>query len=214
MGEPLLGNRIFQRSYDVILTEDVVEGFRAVFSGEDLVAHGRDRKEDCGFVSTGFCLCGMIPDFVEKRRRYSEAKLRIGGLIDGESDEIARMSGVVAVLHEMMPHYYWTGFYRVVRDSLVVGPYQGSSACARIDWGKGICGTAWKIGEVQLVADVSACPGHIACDARSRSEIVVPVKDARGRLVAVLDVDSTELGAFDDEDREGLLAILDGLIRG
>ena len=134
--------------------------------------------------------------------------MRISGLLEGETDLIARMAGVVAVLHGAMPHYFWTGFYRVVGGGLVIGPYQGTPGCARIAWGRGVWGTAWKTGETQVVADVHAFPGHIACDARSESEIVVPVLGRRGAVVAVFDVDSEERGAFDGVDRDWLVRIL------
>ena len=150
-----------------------------------------------------------VPTAGEKRELYARAGLRIGGLVAGEPDRIARMAGIVAVLHGVMPHYYWTGFYRVSGDSLVIGPYQGTPGCARIGWGRGVCGTAWASGETQLVADVHEFPGHIACDARSASELVVPLRDAQGRVVAVLDVDGLAAGAFDEVDRaelEGILA--------
>jgi GAF domain-containing protein len=153
---------------------------------------------------------GVIPDSNEKTRLYAEAEMRISGLIEDEPDSVARMAGVVAVLHGLMPHFFWTGFYRVVGGGLVIGPYQGTPGCARIAWGRGVCGTAWKTGESQVVADVHAFPGHIACDARSESEIVVPVRDPRGRVIAVFDVDSEELGAFDEVDREWLERILGG----
>jgi L-methionine (R)-S-oxide reductase len=146
----------------------------------------------------------------DKRALYDHAAQRIRALVSGEPDEIARMAGVVAVLHGTMPHYYWTGFYRVIGGSLVIGPYQGTPGCARIGWGKGVCGTAWETGETQVVPDVHAFPGHIACDARSASEIVVPVRDGRGRVVAVFDVDSLETGAFDGVDRLALETLFAG----
>ncbi|MEP4076463.1 MAG: GAF domain-containing protein [Haloferula sp.] len=150
-----------------------------------------------------------MPDSTEKTRLYGEAEVRISGLISGEPDAVARMAGVVAVLHGVMPHYFWTGFYRVVGGELVIGPYQGTPGCARISWGRGVCGTAWKSGETQLVEDVHAFPGHIACDARSESEIVVPVRDQSGAVVAVFDVDSGEKAAFDEVDREALERLLE-----
>lgn len=145
-----------------------------------------------------------VPTEQEKRALYADARLRISGLVAGEADRIARMAGIVAVLHGLLPHYFWTGFYRVCGGELVIGPYQGTPGCGRIGWGRGVCGTAWASGESQLVADVHAFPGHIACDDRSASEIVVPVRDAQGRVVAVFDVDSLALGAFDAVDREEL----------
>ena len=145
-----------------------------------------------------------VPTAAEKRDLYAQASQRIGGLVAGEPDRIARMAGTVAVLHGLMPHFYWTGFYRVCGDSLVIGPYQGTPGCGRIGWGRGVCGTAWATGQTQVVADVHAYPGHIACDARSASELVVPLRDAHGRVAAVFDVDSLAAGAFDAVDREAL----------
>jgi len=148
-----------------------------------------------------------IPEHDEKQGLYEDAELRIRGLIAGEPDRIARMAGIVAILHGLMPHYYWTGFYRVLGDGLVIGPYQGTVGCGRIAKGRGVCGVAWATGETQVVPDVHAFPGHIACDAASESEIVVPVRDTAGEIVAVFDVDSTLAAAFDDVDRTGLEAI-------
>jgi len=115
------------------------------------------------------------------------------------------------------PRFFWTGFYVVdplKPTELVVGPYQGTLGCLRIPFGRGVCGAAAASGQTQLVKDVHAFPGHIACDSRSNSEIVVPVFDASGALAAVLDVDSTELAAFDEEDQAGLEAICRILLRG
>lgn len=149
-----------------------------------------------------------IPGDREKRRLYRQAADRVAALLAGEIDGVARMAGVVAVLHGTMPHFFWTGFYRVVGSELVIGPYQGTPGCARIAWGRGVCGTAWKTGATQVVADVHAFPGHIACDAASASEIVVPVGYGRG-VTAVLDVDSTAAAAFGDADADGLGAVLE-----
>ena len=120
-----------------------------------------------------------------------------------EPDAIARMAGAACILHEAMPHAFWTGFYRVVGGGLVIGPYQGTPGCSRIGWGKGVCGTAWASGETQVVPDVHAFPGHIACDSASNSEIVVPL-EREGRLLGVLDLDSPITGRFDAQDQEGL----------
>lgn len=150
----------------------------------------------------------MIPSPDEKRLLYREAAAKLRALWSGEPDSIARMAAAACVFHEAMPHYFWTGFYRVVGGELVIGPYQGTAGCSRIRWGKGVCGTAWAAGETQVVPDVHAFPGHIACDSRSESEIVVPVRDLRGTVIAVFDVDSTEKGAFDEVDRAELEAIL------
>ncbi|MCH7228216.1 GAF domain-containing protein [Haloferula sp. A504] len=150
----------------------------------------------------------VTPDEAEKQARYEAVETRLQGLIAGETDTLARMAGVVAVLHGEMPHFFWTGFYRVVGAELVIGPYQGTPGCSRIGWGRGVCGAAWKAEAAQVVADVHAFPGHIACDVASESEIVVPVKDGAGRVIAVLDVDSTLPAAFDEVDAAALESIV------
>ena len=146
----------------------------------------------------------MIPDAAEKRARYAAAREKLHALWAGEPDSIARMAAAACLLHEAMPHAFWTGFYRVVGAQLVIGPYQGTPGCSRIGWGRGVCGAAWASGETQVVPDVHEFPGHIACDSRSVSEIVVPVKDRYGKVIAVFDVDSTEPAAFDEVDRTAL----------
>lgn len=156
-------------------------------------------------------MLARIPDADEKMRLYAEARQRTTALLMGESDPVVIMASVVAVLHEAMPHYFWTGFYRVIDDELVIGPYQGSPACLRIARGRGVCGAAWRSGQAVVVDDVHAFPDHIACDARSVSEIVVPWKNAQGIVVAVLDVDSTALCAFDAHDRDALESLLASL---
>jgi L-methionine (R)-S-oxide reductase len=147
---------------------------------------------------------GMIPDAAEKKARYAAAREKLHALWSGEPDGIARMTSAACILHEAMPHAFWTGFYRVVGPELVIGPYQGTLGCSRIGWGRGVCGAAWASGETQVVPDVHAFPGHIACDSRAESEIVVPVRDKRGTVIAVFDVDSAEAAAFDEVDREAL----------
>jgi GAF domain-containing protein len=127
------------------------------------------------------------------------------------------MATVAAMLAATFDHYFWTGFYVVDPDrprELVAGPYQGTLGCLRIAFGRGVCGAAAATGEVQLVTDVHAFPGHIACDSRSASEIVVPVFDAAGRLIAVFDVDSESKAAFDDTDARGLASILGRIFAG
>ena len=119
-------------------------------------------------------------------------------------DDIALMSTINSVLANRFSHFFWTGFYRVCGDRLVVGPYIGTVGCLQIEFGRGVCGTAAAKKETVIVPDVQAFPGHIACDARSKSEIVVPVFAPDGELIAVLDVDSDHPDAFDDEDRAGL----------
>lgn len=123
-------------------------------------------------------------------------------------DEIALMATINSVLANRFPHYYWTGFYRVVDDRLVVGPYIGTVGCLQIEVGRGVCGTAAQKRETIVVPDVNQFPGHIACDPNSRSEIVVPVFDEHADLIAVFDVDSDQPNAFDEEDRKGLEKIL------
>jgi len=128
-------------------------------------------------------------------------------------DDIALMATINSILANRFPHYFWTGFYRVCGDRLVVGPYIGTVGCLQIEFGRGVCGTAAARRETVIVPDVTKFPGHIACDPNSKSEIVVPVFDSSGALIAVLDVDSSELDAFDDEDRVGLEKIV-ALFRG
>lgn len=147
-----------------------------------------------------------------KAARYAELAEEVRAVLEGEPDRTARMATVAAMLHQAFaPRFFWTGFYVVdpVRErELVVGPYQGTLGCLRIAFGRGVCGTAAATGEVQLVPDVHAFPGHIACDGRSRSEVVLPVRDPAGSLIAVLDVDSAEPDAFDAEDVAGLQRVL------
>ena len=147
----------------------------------------------------------------EKAARYTEVAAEIAAVLDGEPHPVARMATVSAMLAQSFPGFLWTGFYLVDRErpgELVVGPYQGTLGCLRIAVGKGVCGTAAAERKTQIVPDVDAFPGHIACDSRSRSEIVVPVIDAAGRLVGVLDVDAAELDAFDEIDAAGLEQIV------
>ena len=143
-----------------------------------------------------------------KIEAYERCREKVGALCEGEKNEIALMASVAGVLHQEMPGYFWTGFYRVVDGGMAIGPYQGTVGCLRIEFGKGVCGTAAESGETQVVADVHEFPGHIACDARSQSEIVVPVRNAEGRLIAVLDVDSEEKGHFDEVDQEQLEGLI------
>jgi len=147
----------------------------------------------------------------DKAQRYATVAEEIAAVLDGEPNRTARMATVAAMLTSSFDHYFWTGFYVVdpeKADELVVGPYQGTLGCLRIAFGRGVCGTAASTRRTQVVADVHAFPGHIACDGRSASEIVVPVLDGQGRLIAVFDVDSTVPAAFDAVDQAGLEAIL------
>lgn len=146
-----------------------------------------------------------------KQAKYALLYQQVSALIEGETDRVAIMANVVAAIHETMG-FFWTGFYRVVqqpeKSELLLGPFQGPVACMHIGYGRGVCGTAWKEGKTIVVPDVEQFPGHIACSSLSRSEIVVPLFDAQGTVVAVLDIDSKELNTFDDTDREGLEKIL------
>lgn len=150
-----------------------------------------------------------------KAETYARLKREIDAVLDGETNRTARYATAACLLAQEFDHYFWTGFYLVDPDDpaqLVVGPYQGTLGCLRIAVGKGVCGAAAERRETVLVADVHAFDGHIACDARTNSEIVVPVLDAQGALAGVLDVDSTEPDAFDEDDRKGLEAICAGLL--
>jgi L-methionine (R)-S-oxide reductase len=143
----------------------------------------------------------------DKAARYAEVEAEILAVLDGESNRTAQMATVASMLADAFPVFFWTGFYVVAPDKaeeLVVGPYQGTLGCLRIAFGRGVCGTAARDRATRIVDDVHAFPGHIACDSRSASEIVVPVFDASGTLIAVFDVDATETSAFDAVDAEAL----------
>ena len=148
-----------------------------------------------------------------KKEKYSLLTEQIRALIEGETDQVAVMANVSAAIHETMG-FWWTGFYRVIDNELVLGPFQGPVACMHIGFGKGVCGTAWKEQRTIVVPDVELFPGHIACSSLSRSEIVVPVCSKGETVVAVLDIDSKELAAFDDVDQaylEGICKLLNSL---
>ena len=136
---------------------------------------------------------------LQKSEQYSLVLKQIQSLLDGETDPIARMANTAALLHETF-RFWWTGYYRVEGDELLLGPFQGPVACMHIPFGKGVCGTAWQQNRTLVVPDVEQFPGHIACSAASRSEIVVPVRND-GKVVAVLDIDSQHLATFDYCDR-------------
>lgn len=139
----------------------------------------------------------------DKGARYAELLPQLASLVDGEPDLVANLANITAALRECLPIASWVGFYVRRGDELVLGPFQGKIACVRISFGRGVCGTAAAEKRTVVVPDVEQFPGHIACDAGSRSEIVVPVL-RRGEVVAVLDVDSYELAAFDDVDAQHL----------
>lgn len=146
-----------------------------------------------------------------KSEAYTRLAKEIAAVVAGETSDTARYATAACLLaHSFAPRFFWTGFYVVdpsKPQELVVGPYQGTLGCLRIPFGRGVCGAAAQSGKTQLVPDVEAFPGHIACDSRTRSEIVVPVFAADGSLAAVLDVDSEQPDAFDAEDQAGLEAI-------
>jgi GAF domain-containing protein len=142
-----------------------------------------------------------------KEQKYELLYKQIEALVMGESDPIANMANVAAMIHYTFG-FWWTGFYRVAGDELVLGPFQGPLACSRISYGRGVCGTAWKEQRTQVVPDVEQFPGHIACSSLSRSEIVVPVWK-EGKIIAVLDIDSEHLATFDTTDQKWLEKIVD-----
>ena len=154
---------------------------------------------------------------MSKDAQYALILRQIAALVEGETDTVAKMANVAAVLHESFG-FWWTGFYRVASHrhsgldqesgELILGPFQGPVACMHIPFGKGVCGTAWKRNESVVVPDVEAFPGHIACSSASRSEIVVPVHGPDGAVTAVLDIDSDKLAAFDETDRVWLEKIV------
>ena len=152
-----------------------------------------------------------------KSEKYREVAAEIAAVLDGEPNLVARMATVSNLLHHAFDHYFWTGFYLVDADKpreLVIGPYQGTLGCLRIPFDRGVCGACATRRETIIVEDVHAFPGHIACDSRSESEIVVPVFDAAGKLFAVFDVDSDKKGQFDEDDAEGLQSILKATFAG
>lgn len=141
-----------------------------------------------------------------KTEKYALLYKQIVAVVEREADTIANMANIAAMIHSTFS-FWWTGFYRVIGEELVLGPFQGPLACSRIAYGRGVCGTAWSTGQTQVVPDVEQFPGHIACSSLSRSEIVVPVR--RGEdIVAVLDIDSEDLATFDNTDREWLEKIV------
>ncbi len=145
----------------------------------------------------------FIAEGGSKFELYAALLPQVEAVVEDETDEIARMANVAAMLWETF-HHWWTGFYRVVDGELVLGPFQGPLACTRIKKGRGVCGTAWAEDKTQVVPDVDKFPGHIACSSASRSEIVVPIHDAEGNVTGVLDIDSAELATFDEVDKEWL----------
>lgn len=149
---------------------------------------------------------------VNKEEKYRLLTEQLKALLEGETDQVAMMANVAAAIQAEMG-FFWTGFYRVVGNELVLGPFQGPIACMHIGFGRGVCGTAWEQRQTIVVPDVELFPGHIACSSLSRSEIVVPLFGTDGEVVAVLDIDSTELATFDQVDRIHLEAICQLMVR-
>ena len=148
------------------------------------------------------------PAHGDKSMLYADLLSAADAVTDGEPDAVANMANVAALIWRFLPDLNWAGFYRMVKGELVLGPFQGKPACIRIPLGRGVCGTAAATVETQLVEDVHAFPGHIACDAASASEIVVPVK-LDGRVIAVLDLDSPLPARFDIADQNGLEMLIE-----
>ena len=142
-----------------------------------------------------------------KEEKYALLYKQIEAVTGNESDTIANMANVAAMIHHTFG-FWWTGFYRVIDGTLVLGPFQGPLACSRIAYGRGVCGTAWKESTTQVVPDVEQFPGHIACSSASKSEIVVPIIK-NGAVTAVLDIDSEHLATFDGTDRQWLEKIVE-----
>ncbi len=143
-----------------------------------------------------------------KKGRYERLYKQLEDLLAKRGNPLSRMATIVAVLHHKMEHYFWTGFYLLDGEQLIVGPYQGPVACQLLEKDKGVCWAGIHREESIVVPDVHRFPGHIACDPRSKSEIVVPVRDAEGKIIGVLDVDSNKVDAFDGEDLVGLERIV------
>lgn len=144
-----------------------------------------------------------------KEEKYALLYKQIAAVTESESDTIANMANVAAMIHATFG-FWWTGFYRVVGEELVLGPFQGPLACSRIAYGRGVCGTAWQEARTQVVPDVEQFPGHIACSSASKSEIVVPLFK-EGKVTAVLDIDSEHLATFDETDKLWLERIVEKL---
>lgn len=145
---------------------------------------------------------------MSKTERYAGLRRDVESLVEGEPDWLANLANVAAAIYAWVPGLNWAGFYLLKGGELVLGPFQGQPACIRIGIGRGVCGTAVAQRRAQVVEDVNAFPGHIACDARSRSEIVLPITDRSGEVVAVLDLDSPHLAHFDADDLAGLEAVV------
>ena len=182
---------------------------RAFAALREKTAHSR---RDGALLEAGMAEAFTVQNLpADRRERYAALAEEVAAVIAGEPDEIVRMATISAMLAAAFEDFFWTGFYRVDParpQELKIGPYQGTLGCLRIPFGRGVCGAAAASRRTLIVPDVEAFEGHIACDSRSRSEIVVPVLDKSGDLIAVLDVDSTELNTFQQADADGLEAIV------
>lgn len=147
-------------------------------------------------------------DKVKKEGRYNRIYSQLEQLVKKTSDYNARMSSIIAVLHHKMDYFFWTGYYFLKDDKLIVGQYQGPVACQELEKDTGVCWACANKKKAIIVPDVENFPGHIACDSRSKSEIVIPLKNSSGKIIGVLDVDSNELNKFDEVDEHGLAKIL------
>ena len=145
---------------------------------------------------------GLKQTNMDKNETYKLLLAQVKAMVKDESDAVANMANVAALIQETF-HFWWTGFYRVIGEQLVLGPFQGPVACTRIGFGKGVCGTSWKERKTYVVEDVELFPGHIACSSESRSEIVVPLYKG-DEVIGVLDIDSEKLATFDAIDKEWL----------
>lgn len=181
-------------------------------NAESLIAERPPEVDHCGELDFAGLTSGMECDMIDKREMYSRLSLDLVAVFEGERDFIANMANCSALLFHAIPEVNWVGFYRTIGTDLVLGPFQGSPACVRIGPDRGVCGTAAARKHTIVVPDVNQFPGHIACDASTQSEIVVPmiVKDA---VIGVLDLDSTLLDNFDDDDTSGLESIVDVLLK-
>ncbi|MFO7924718.1 MAG: GAF domain-containing protein [Bacteroidales bacterium] len=150
-----------------------------------------------------------MSDKEKKRNRYARITKQLADLLKRTDNRLARMASISAVLHHKMDGFFWTGFYFLQGNRLVAGPYQGPVACQELEYGKGVCWAAVLQKKTVVVEDIDKFPGHIACDARSKSEIVVPVRDPAGEIIAVLDIDSKGLANFDDTDAAELEKIVE-----
>ena len=146
---------------------------------------------------------------MDKNETYKLLLAQVKAMVKDETDPVANMANVAALIQEAF-HFWWTGFYRVIGEQLVLGPFQGPVACTRIGFGKGVCGTAWKEKKTIVVEDVEQFPGHIACSSESKSEIVVPLMK-NGEVIGVLDIDSDRLATFDAIDKEWLEQIAEAV---